>query len=258
MAEFPEPEPLIDNAAPAGMRLELIDQVYALSERPQTGKPIEVYVILNHTLGVGAPGNPMDGRRQRAGRNLAEVQDWRRVYDVVARFATEFRRIGLFAEYRESVNRVFAAYGVVWRLDENGRLIRIVPTPLNAQLEAAFYELARPGFESAMQLFNAARDAFNDHPMRARDACGNVFDAMEATGKIVYALPTGTFGDVLAAARGELNRWMYETLQRLNTLRNNVFGHGTTVPFSLLSAETEFVYFSCIAGIVLFARLRRT
>ena len=183
--------------------------------------------------------------------------NWRRVYDVVLRFATEFSRIGRFDEYREAVNSVFSAYGVVWRLEENGRLARIGPTPLNAQLDAAVQELGRRGFESALQLFNAARDAFNDHPMRARDACGNIFDAMEATGKIAYALPTGTFGDVLAAARGNLNRWVYETLQRLYTLRNNEFGNGATAPFSLRSAETEFVYFSCIAGIVLLARLRR-
>jgi hypothetical protein len=80
------------------MRLELVDQLYALAERPQHGRAIDIYVILNHTLGISAPGNPMDGRRQRAGRNLAEVQDWRRVYDLVLRFGSEFRRIGLFQE----------------------------------------------------------------------------------------------------------------------------------------------------------------
>ena len=76
----------------------------------------------------------------------------------------------------------------------------MIPAPLNALSDTAFQELGRPGFESALQLFNASREAFDDHPMRPREACANIFDAMEATGKIVYALPTGTFGDVLAAS----------------------------------------------------------
>jgi hypothetical protein len=33
------------------MRLELIDQLYVLSEQPYQGRPIDVYLILNHTLG---------------------------------------------------------------------------------------------------------------------------------------------------------------------------------------------------------------
>jgi hypothetical protein len=104
-----------------------------------------------------------------------------------------------------------------------------------------------------------AIDAYNAQPQRARDACANAFDAIESAGKIVAEIPSGTFDDVLKKCQTKqaLARETIRMLQELNTVRHNHFGHGMTESFSLSSPEVDFVYVSCIAAVILFARMYR-
>jgi hypothetical protein len=44
-------------------------------------------------------------------------------------------------------------------------------------------------------------NAYNHVPRREREACANVFDAMEAVAKTVYQKPTDTFGRVIGHIR---------------------------------------------------------
>ena len=66
-----------------------------------------------------------------------------------------------------------------------------------------------------------------------------------------------TFGDVVAnlRARGGIDQFTLRSLQSLEILRHNHFGHGGQAAFGLSPAEVDFVYISCIAGILLLARI---
>jgi glutamate mutase epsilon subunit len=69
-------------------------------------------------------------------------------------------------------------------------------------------------------------------------------------------MPTATFGDVIKAARMR-DIFAPETLsvlEKLYALANDNFRHGMTEPFKLGAPEVEFVYVSCMAGILLFIR----
>src|SRR5271170_6977669 len=87
----------IDNDAPAGMRLEMIDSVFGLVdttannryERNQvTGG--QLYRVLKQSMGLAlAPDNPMNGFRNGAARQMRDLP-WQRVYDLISRWWREF------------------------------------------------------------------------------------------------------------------------------------------------------------------------
>ena len=199
--------------------------------------------------------NPYGGYRYAVGRDLSRV-DWNRVYDLIVRLVPEFRNAGLYDTYREGVNRVLAGHGIVWELTEDGKLQRVLPTSAQIQIQEAIQELNDSRFSAAAQLFRDARDAYNDRPRRDRDACANAFDAMESVAKVVFNMPSATFGNVLVHIRAGnlLTSEIVNVLDTINTLRNRKFGHGMQTPFDLSPAEVDFTYLTCIGEILLFAR----
>jgi hypothetical protein len=132
----------------------------------------------------------------------------------------------------------------------------VLPVAAQAQVSEAFAELENPRFEPALELFKAGKDAFDARPRRDRDACSNVFDALESVAKEKYALPTATYGQVVARLRTNVtfNGDIIALLSGLNDLRNHNFGHGMTTQFSLTSAEVDFTYLACMSAILLLAR----
>jgi hypothetical protein len=161
------------------------------------------------------------------------------------------------AEYRSVVNQLLAAYQIAWELGANDQLHRVLPDSVAKQVDTAFRELNQPRFSAALASFQHALNAYNDRPQRGRDACKNMFDALEAVAKEVGRKPNGTFGDVLNDIR-KTQFLAAETiggLQRLYDLANNQFRHGMTTPFALKPAEVDYVIVSCLAGILLFVRL---
>src|SRR5260370_15007957 len=179
----------IDNDAPAPMRQELLAVIYDLL--PQGGAAVHdelIYYGIEQVLGVQAAGNPIAGWQQRLGRDLANA-DWVRIYDIIGWAWEQFQRGLLQDVVRLNINRVLAAHGVVWDLGEDGRLHRVVPLAAQAQINTAFTELNVPQYAPALALFNAARDAYDDRPRRDRDACTNIFDAVESVAKIKYNRP---------------------------------------------------------------------
>lgn len=179
----------IDSDAPAGMRQELIDLVFHLTEgNPKHLKDERMHRVICQGLGVVASGSPFAGFRHAAGRELAKA-DWRRVFDLICRLWPDFASAGLANQYRQGVNSILAANGVVWELTEHGRLQRHLPAPALALVTAAITELKAPHFAPALTLLNNARDAFDDRPRRDRDACANVFDSMESVAKTVFSMP---------------------------------------------------------------------
>ncbi len=144
-----------------------------------------------------------------------------------------------------------------WELDEEGRLYRVLPVDVVHQVASAFQELQAERFAPALELFNAARDAYDDRPRRDRDASSNMFDAMESVAKERYQMPNSTFGQVVARIpqTGTMSIQVINVLSAINDLRNKNFGHGMTAPFQLSSAEVDFTYLSCVGGILLLTRM---
>ena len=98
--------------------------------------------------------------------------------------------------------------------------------------------------------------ACNERPQRPRDACKNIFDALESVAKTLDNKPTGTFNDVLSSLR-KSDFFAKETvggLQKLYDLANSHFRHGMTGPFTLKSAEVDYVVVSCCGAMLLLIR----
>ena len=91
---------------------------------------------------------------------------------------------------------------------------------------------------------------------RDRDACTNIFDALESVAKIKYNRPNDTFGQVKnhIEQNNLLRAEIIAMFRALSQLRNQNFGHGMAVNFSLTSAEVDFTYLTCIGAILLLTR----
>lgn len=249
------PQRSIDSDAPPPMRQEVLDVAFSLAEHSAGNgpNPDQIYRIVSQTLGIAPSGVPYGGFRYAAGRDLSRA-DWPRVYDVILRLAAEFDRAGQFDDFQRGVNEALAGNGVVWDLSDGRSLTRVLPSSAQQQVQAAFLELSTPQFAPALQLLKSAKDAFDDRPRRDRDACSNVFDALESVAKEKQGMPMATFGQVVVHT-ATLNPEVIDVLKSINTLRNRNFGHGMTSPFALNAAEVDFTYLACIAGILLFARM---
>lgn len=241
--------------APLAMRQELIDLFFSLSEHSHEVPPEHVYRATSQSLGIQASGMPYGGFRYASGRDVRGV-DWPRIYDLVGRLWRDFERYGYGRQFRDGTNRILAAYGVAWELDEDGRLSRVLPAAAQVQVSSAFAELQNPRFAPALELFNAGRNAYDDRPRRDRDACTNIFDSLESVAKEKYAMPTATYGQVVAHIRQNnlMNPEIVGLLGSLNDLRNRNFGHGMIAPFALIGAEVDLAYLTCIGAILLIVR----
>jgi hypothetical protein len=249
----------VDNDAPAGLRQEWVDVVYLVLERQPRGfsKPDErkLYNIISQSLGIRPSGEPSSGFRHAIGRNVGGA-DWQRFYDLIIRVAAEIPQI-FQAEHRQLVNQLLATYRIAWEMDDNDHLRRVLPTAIGGQVEAVFRELSQPRFSAALASFQQGMSAYNDHPQRGKDACKNIFDAVEATAKEVRQMPTATFGNVIAEIRKVrlLSDETLASLQKLYDLANNHFRHGMTKPFALKSAEVDYFLVTCCGAILLFMRM---
>lgn len=245
----------VDSDAPLGMRHELTDLFFHLTEHNSPPLDVEIMQrIISQSIGTKASGNPYGGFRYAAGRDI-ENADWPRVYDLICRLWTEFESAGVSEEYYKGVNRILSGYGVVWELTEKGRLQRHLPGQALSIVETTFTQLSATHFAPSLSLIKAAQDAFDDRPRRDRDACANIFDALESVAKQVFNMPNDTFGSVLKHVRSAsaFQREIITLLESINTLRNRKFGHGMTTPFNLSTEEVDFTYLSCIGAIILFA-----
>jgi hypothetical protein len=252
---IPPPQRNVDDDAPQPMRQEILDVAFSLAEHGDHSgpDPDRIYRIVSQTLGIAPSGDPYSGFRYAAGRDLSRAE-WPRVYDVIIRLAAEFDRVEKFDEFQNGVNAALAGNGVVWDLSNDRKLARVLPASAQQQVQTAFLELSALQFVPALQLLTAAKDAYDDRPRRDRDACSNVFDALESVAKEKLQMSTATFGQVIAQIN-TLNSQVIDVLKSINSLRNRNFGHGMTTPFGLNPAEVDFTYLACISGIVLFARM---
>jgi len=257
--EFEKPRRNIEDA-PQELRVEFVDVAFTMAEKLEAMNreptPFDLYQIICQTLGVAKPAvQPYGGLRLRT-QQILIAAPWPRFFDVVLRLIDAFG-LSYFSTYRERVNKLFAAQGIAWDVTDDKKLERVLPVPIATEVGAAIDELRAPEFKAALELFNAAKDAFDARPRRERDAAANAFDAMEATAKIKFGMPKATLGDVLneVKKRNFMTDEVQQTLRRVEVLRHNHLGHGGTESFSLSPDEVDFVYVTCAAGARLFARL---
>jgi len=241
--------------APAGLRHELIDVAFHIFEYATEVNERRLHHIIVQTLGGFPSGQPYGGARRECSREIARA-DWPRVYDLICRLWIELPG-PLMEEYRTSVNRILAGHRIAWDFGEDGQFHRVLPAAAQAQVEAGFRELSQPRFAAALASFREAMAAYDDRPQRGRDACKNIFDALESIAKEIFGVPTATFGNVLNEARRQQSMATdtISALQKLYDLANGHFRHGMTTPFTLKAAEVDYVLVSSIAGILLFTRL---
>lgn len=196
----PDEAPRDVEEAPDAMRQELADCFFSISEHNHDEIPPEhVYQATCQSLGIATSGTPYGGYRYATGRDLRKV-DWRRIFDLIARLHPDFARQGFESIYRNGVNRILAAYRIAWELDDDGRIVRVLPESTVAEISAAMVELQKPRYEPALELFDSARDAYDDRPRRDRDACSNMFDAMESVAKEIYKKPNATLERLLVTS----------------------------------------------------------
>jgi hypothetical protein len=244
-----------DSEAPDGFRQELVDLVFTLAGDTPLGEE-HFHRVITQSIGERVSGSPYGGYRYAAGRDVGKAE-WVRVYDLLPRLALEFERFGLYERFQRDTNKLLAAYGISWDLDETGQLVRVLPKEASAAVDSAIHELSSPQFASARSLLADAVEAYNARPQRPRDACANAFDAVESIGKTVLRMPGSRLDGVLRECnkRQLLTAESIRMLDALNIIRHQHFGHGTAAPFSLSSQEVDFVYIACIGAIVLFARM---
>jgi hypothetical protein len=158
----------------------------------------------------------------------------------------------------KALTGLLSAYGIVWDLSEEGTLERVLPTPVQTFVHSAFDELNDTRFVGAATVLKEAISAYDDRPRRDREVCVSVYNALESTAKVVLSKPNSTFGGVLNVCKEKLffDSYTFDILHQVECLRHNRFGHGMTTEFGLKPAEVDFFYLTCIAGILLFARLR--
>jgi hypothetical protein len=249
----------VDNDAPRGLRQEFIDAVYLLFERLPNGfterDEKRLHNIVMQSLGIQPSGNPYGGFRYAVARDVGKVP-WQRFYDLIVRLEAEVPEI-FKTEYRMLVNQLLASNRIAWELRDDNRLHRVVPLAVTVQVEAAFHELGQPRFAAALASFREAIAAYDDRPQRGKDACKNIFDALESVAKTIGGTPSATFGNVLADIRKTqfLSSDTLASLQKLYDLANNHFRHGTTAPFALKPAEVDYFFIACLGATLLFIRL---
>ena len=243
----------IDNDAPQPLRQEFVDLVLHIAEHDDHLDPLTLYRTATQSLGTVPAGDPYGGPRRALGRDIAQVA-WPRVYDLMVRLWPNFYETGRSDEYLDGVRQLLPGHGIAWDMDDDGQLHRVLHPAAQAAVDATVATLTDQRFADARRIFDDARAAYDDRPRRDRDACANVFDAMESAAKITRAMPTATFHNVLQRIRGEgnLNGQIVGVLDSVNTLRNRNFGHGTE--FALRPEDVDFTYTVCTAGIVLLAR----
>ncbi len=245
----------VDDDAPAGLRQEFIDLAFHTFMQARGYDEARLHKIITQSLGLSASGQPYGGFQYAVGRDINRVE-WPRVYDLVCRLWAELPP-ELRPDYERGINRILAGYHVAWDFGEDGELHRVLPPAAQSQIEAAFKELSQSRFAAALASFREALSAYDDRPQRGRDVCKNIFDALESLSKEILGMPTSTFGNVLAEARKRqsIAGETISVLQKLYDMANSHFRHGMTTPFTLKPAEVDFVFVSCIAGILLFVHL---
>lgn len=125
----------VDSDAPSGMRQELIDLIFHLTEHNSPPLGVELmHRIICQSIGAPASGQPYGGFRYAAGRDLGKAE-WPRVYDLICRLWPEFKTAGITDEYCQGVNRILSGYGVVWELTEKGSLQRHLPAPAQSLVQ---------------------------------------------------------------------------------------------------------------------------
>jgi len=247
----------VDDHVPNGLLNEFIDLVF-LTALDSPHEDDDLYRAMLHSSGLAGAGNPHAGYQHALTRDLAALP-WERVLDLFPRMARTFEPTGQLYEFVTGANRILAGYNMAWDLTNELRLERVVDEETAAIIEETDAILAAPEFDAARELFEAGLKAFNDRPMRPREACDGLYDATESVAKVVANIPNGTLGRAADALvqNDRLDQHVRKTVQALETVRNNHFGHGGPREFSLELHEIAHVVRMAMSTVILLASVPR-
>jgi hypothetical protein len=246
------PEHPIFDEAPKRLRFFVIKSLQTYFYAHQTPGIVGEALCLPELITKGIERNEL---WEVLSPHIEKCTGWE-IYNLIERIHAEAKAGQGAHEFEDGVNRVFGEESIGWKL-EQGVLHRTLPAAAREQVDAIFKELESPRFAPALVQVVASYKAYNARPRRDFDVCSNAFDGCESVAKEVFGLPTGTFGDALKEARRR-DSFAPETinaLEKVYALSNNHFRHGMTEPFALGPSEVDFVYLTCLAGILLFVRL---
>jgi hypothetical protein len=151
-----------DSEAPDGFRWN-VDLVFTLAGDTPLGEE-HFHRVITQSIGERVSGSPYGGYRYAAGRDVGKAE-WVRVYDLLPRLALEFERFGLYERFQRDTNKLLAAYGISWDLDETGQLVRVLPKGLrciDSAIRSSSSILHRPEVFWPCRQRNASR---SDHEM---------------------------------------------------------------------------------------------
>jgi hypothetical protein len=81
------------------------------------------------------------------------------------------------AEYRQQINRILARNGLAFELQENGQIARLIPSPVQAELQSAEF---RTGDEHLDRMLETARQKYlSPDPTLRRESLEKLWDAWE-------------------------------------------------------------------------------
>lgn len=244
--------------APQEMRRQLVDALYRAADAPifdatRISVNDDLYPAISLMLGVQPVRVMHDAYAQRIGKNLGDTS-WPMVFEVVVAMFQRLARFGRGDVFRDAVNAIFAMHGVAWDLGADGRLHRALPEGVQTQVAAMFAELADPRYDGARRLAQTAQAQYDARPRQDRDACSNIFDALEELAKVKLGMQGRGFGDVIAEMRRRnITPGLADVLDRLNGMAHQTFRHGNNIVIE--PAVVDFIYLTCVGGILMFARL---
>jgi len=96
--------------------------------------------------------------------------EWWEIYNLLEGIYVELPSMssGTQPHFVESLNRVLSEESIAWKMDAQGHLQRLLPAPIQAEIEILFQELQAPKWSTALDHFKTARAAYNARPRRDR------------------------------------------------------------------------------------------
>lgn len=177
---------------------------------------------------------------------------WFSFYDVVECVGRKLldENADLFASYRDDVNQLFEDNLVVWKLDNNGSLLRTGIEDLQKKTEEVS-DILQAGFPNALHHLIKAKRFLTARPLDPENAIKEAVSTVESYGRTLYP-KAATLGDVIKELRKTpfpaLILSMMEKFYAFASAEPGV-RHGSSVSSQIGLADADFCLYVSVAFI---------
>ncbi len=178
---------------------------------------------------------------------------WYQFYDVaerVGQILLESEGMIYFSPYRDNVNTLFEDHLVVWRLNDEGILLRIGLDDLQNKIEQVETVLLE-GFPAALEHLRKARCFVSNRPLDPENAIKEAVSAVESYGRTLYPAAS-TLGDVIKEIRKTaFPKLLLSMMEKFYAFASAAPGvrHGGTTSSQIGLADADFCLYVSIAFI---------